>query len=198
VVVLALGACADTTDRYILENEPSAVHVHSRVRFVLVRTVSLPTYAAAEEIAVKGNEGIIRISNEGLWADDPERATTLVITRHLTEMTNATVAAEPWPLSESPEAAIDVRVQNFFPTPENTLRLSGLYFLGGEEIEEVENFDDAEFPTTPKVPRRTIRSRTVPFEFVVPLPDYSISALVRGQSVLLRALSEKIAYDLSR
>ena len=151
-IATGLANCADTSRRYGLEATPSQVKVRARVSSVLIRTVSLPTYAEAEEIAIQDESGVIRISKSDLWADEPERATTLVISRLLNLMTGATVAPQPWPLEETPQAVVDVRVEQLLATNRNTLRLSGQYFLGGQEVDQ-EFSEDEE----PKPLRRTIK-----------------------------------------
>ncbi len=189
--LLALAACDDNTRRYPLEATPSTIKVRASVSSVLVRSVSLPTYAASEEIAFQDEFGVIKLSASDLWADDPERATTLVISRHLNQMTSATVAPEPWPIEEQPKATVDVRVEQLVATNRNTLRLSGQYFVGGQEIQP-EYSEDPE----PKSPRYTIRARSRLFDIEVPLPGAASGALAVAQSNALRVLSERIAKDL--
>lgn len=196
VTALSLTACADNTRRYALEATPSAspLKVRSRVSKVLVRSVSLPTYAAAEEIAFRDEAGVIRLSDAELWADDPERATTLVVSRHLNLMTNATVAPEPWPLEEVPDAAIDIRVEQMVATSRGTLQFSGQYFIGGQEIEQDLSLDEE-----PKLPApRTIRSRSKLFDIEVRLFSGAPGALAVAQSEALRLLSEQLARELAR
>ena len=192
---MSVAACADNTRRYALEATPSEkpVKLRARVGTVLVRSVSLPTYAASEEIAFQDATGVIRLSDTELWADDPERATTLVVSRHLNQMTSATVAPQPWPLEEVPDAAVDIRVEQLVATNRGTLRLSGQYFIGGQEIEPDDSLDE-----TPKTPRRTIRSRSRLFDIEVRLGSAEPGALARAQSAALRVLSEEIARDLAR
>ncbi|WP_083098381.1 PqiC family protein [Pseudophaeobacter leonis] len=170
---VALAGCDDNTRRYALDATPteSAVKVRARVASVLVRAVSLPTYAAAEEIAFQDASGVIKLNKSDLWADEPERATTLLTSRHLNQMTSATVAPQPWPLEETPQATVDIRVEQLVATNRNTLRLSGQYFIGGQEIESYDT-DEAR----PKVARRTIRSRSELFDIEVPLLSAGPSA----------------------
>lgn len=191
-IATGLASCSDTSRRYGLEATPSPVKVRSRVSSVLIRTVSLPTYAEAEEIAIQDASGVIRISKSDLWADEPERATTLVISRLLNLMTAATVAPQPWPLEETPQAVIDIRVEQLLATNRNTLRLSGQYFLGGQELDPEFN-EDGE----PKPPRRTIRSRSRLFDIEVPLQSPDLGELTRAHSDALRILAEKIAHELT-
>ena len=190
---LAVSGCEDTTQRYPLEAVTSSVKVRVAVSSVLVRSVSLPTYAAAEEIAFQDETGAIKLNASELWADDPERATTLVISRHLNQMTSATVAPQPWPMEEQPLAAVDIRVEQLLATNRNTLRLSGQYFIGGQEIEQ----DYSEDPGD-KAPQRTIRSRSRLFDIDVPVQGNAPGALAAAQSDALRVLAEEIARDLAR
>lgn len=189
---LVVAGCEDTTQRYPLEAVTSSVKVRVAVSSVLVRSVSLPTYAAAEEIAFQDETGAIKLNASELWADDPERATTLVISRHLNQMTSATVAPQPWPMEEQPLAAVDIRVEQLLATNRNTLRLSGQYFIGGQEIEQ-DYSEDAGV----KAPQRTIRSRSRLFDIDVPVQGNAPGALAAAQSDALRVLAEEIARDLA-
>ena len=192
---VTLAGCEDNSRRYALEATSSVAPVkqmRARVSSVLVRSVSLPTYAAAEEMAFQDETGVIKLNKTELWADEPERATTLVISRHLNRMLAATIAPEPWPLEEAPQAAVDIRVEQLLATNRNTLRLSGQYFTGGQEIEP--SLDEE----IPKVPRRTIRSQAELFDIEVAILSETPGVLATAQSDALRILAERIAKDLSR
>jgi hypothetical protein len=192
---VTLAGCEDNSRRYALEASPSVEtmkKMRARVSSVLVRSVSLPTYAAAEEMAFQDETGVIKLNKTELWADEPERATTLVISRHLNRMLSATVAPEPWPLEESPEAAVDIRVEQLLATNTNTLRLSGQYFIGGQEIEP--DLDEE----IPKVPRRTIRSQAELFDIEVVIVSEAPGVMATAQSDALRLLAVRIAKDLAR
>ena len=197
ILILALTTgvvgCSDASRRHEIEAAPSAVKVRSRVSSILIRTVSLPTYAAAEEIAFQDPSGAIKIVKSELWADAPERATTLVISRQLNLMTSATVAPQPWPLEEGPLAIVEIRVEQLLATNRETLQFSGQYFIGGREIEQDLGEDEA-----PKPPRRTIGSRSRLFDIEVPLQSTDIRTLAKAHSEALRLLAEKIARDLAR
>lgn len=196
VLLLPLAACDSDTRRFTIEAAPPAkeeVRLRARVGKVLVRTVSLPTYAASEEVAFEDATGVIKLSKSDFWADEPERATTLVISRLLNQMTTATVAPQPWPLEETPQAAVDIRVEQLLATNRATLRLSGQYFIGGAEIEP-----DFDAEDVPKSPRYTIRSKARLFDIHVPLASTETAAFAAAQSQALRVLAEKIARDLSR
>ncbi len=155
-LALGLAACGDGGPRYLVESPTSDLRVRAAVKTLLVRTVSLPSYAADEEIAFQDDEGVVRTGNFGLWADDPERATTLAVTRHLNMMTSAKVAPEPWPLPQTPEGVVDIRVETFLATNKNSFRVSGQYFLGSEEADPEDPFGDPDAP---------------PKSFPAPLPD---------------------------
>lgn len=196
LAALLLASCGETGPRYLVEPSESDLRVRAAVDTVLVRTVSLPTYAAAEEIAYQDETGAVRTTGEGLWADEPERGATLAISRHLNAMTGVTVAPEPWPLPDVPEAVVDVRVEQMLATNEGTLRLAGQYFVGSEQPDPPEpDFDDEEPPKAPPPP---VRARSRIFDIVVPLRGEGLGALGRAQSAAMTELSERIARDLAR
>ncbi|MDD9742208.1 ABC-type transport auxiliary lipoprotein family protein [Marinovum sp. SP66] len=195
LALAALTACADTEPQYLLEPAPSKLRVNSVVRTVLVRTVSLPTYAADQKIAVQGEGGEVLASDFGLWADEPERATTLIISRNLNTMTSARVAPEPWPLPEPPKGVIDIRIETFIATQTDTFRMSGQYFMGSETPDPIENFDDPDAP--PKIVPAPLSDKARVFDIIVALPVKTAAAIAAAQATALTTLSEQIARDMA-
>ncbi|MDF0600239.1 ABC-type transport auxiliary lipoprotein family protein [Psychromarinibacter sp. C21-152] len=196
LLAMTLVACGEGGPRYLVESPTSELRVRSAVRTLLVRTVSLPTYAADEEIAFQDDEGVVRTMNFGLWADEPERATTLTVTRHLNAMTSAKVAPEPWPLPRPPEGVVDIRIETYIATNADTFRISGQYFLGSEEPEPEDNFDDPDYE--PRTQPPPLPDRVGVFDISVALVGEGPSAIATAQAAALTRLSEKIARDLVR
>lgn len=91
-----------------------------------VADISLPAYAAREEIS--SSDDSVLILSDTLWADDPTRSVTLSLARHLSELTGARVASEPWPFDSLAQARVEVRVEDLIVSG-NALRLSGQYFV---------------------------------------------------------------------
>jgi hypothetical protein len=126
---VALLAACGTPDRLLPTPQTTAAErVSSRYASIEVLEVSLPTYAAGEEIVVESEGGGLEASDL-LWADDPTRAITLALARNLSEVTGARVAPEPWPFDNFPGARVDVRVEQFLATSGGTIMLSGQYFV---------------------------------------------------------------------
>lgn len=144
----------------------------------MVRTVSLPTYAAAEEIAIEIAPGIIGTDADILWADDPERAVTLAMTQHLDAILSATVGPDPWPFAGLPDVSIDVRVAQMLAGSDGIFRLSGQTFIGGDGID----FPNGSFG----------------FDITEPLASTAAQDIARAQAQALLALSEDIARRLAR
>lgn len=193
--MLGLMAACTTTPQYLVETRSSDLHVRAAVRTVLVRTVSLPTYAADQKIAVQDETGSIQAEDFGLWADEPERATTLAITRHLNAMTSAKVAPDPWPLPEPPQGTVDIRIETFIATNRNTFRASGQYFMGSEIPDPI---DDPDPDKPPRVLPAPLPDKARLFNIEIPLPTKSPADIAVAQASALLALSEKVARDLSR
>ena len=129
LALVALLAACGGPDRLLPTPQTTATErVASRFASIEVLEVSLPTYAAGEEIVVEAGGGALETSDL-LWADDPTRAVTLALTRNLTEVTGARVAPQPWPFDSFPDARVDVRVEQFLATRDGTIRLSGQYFV---------------------------------------------------------------------
>ncbi|GGB14094.1 PqiC family protein [Allosediminivita pacifica] len=197
LMIAALSACGDGGGpRYLVESPPSALSVRSAVDTLLVRTVSLPVYAADEEIAFQDESGVIQTTNLGLWADDPERATTLTITRHLNAMSSAKVASEPWPLPQPPEGVADVRIENFIATNAGTFRISGQYFMGSEQPQPEINFENPD--EQPRQLPAPLPDRVKIFDISVSLVGEGPAAIAAAQAAALTELSEQMARDLVR
>lgn len=127
---LALAACGGMPDRYAVT--PPAVTETVRIGFraVEVADVSLPSYAAADEIAVEDDDGKLVTSDDMLWADSPERAVALELARHLARLSGARVASEPWPFEATPDARLEVRFESLLAGADGRFRSAGQYFVG--------------------------------------------------------------------
>lgn len=127
---LTLAACTGTPDRFAVN--PPAVTDSVRIAFqsVEVRDVSLPAYAAADEISVQEGDGTL-VTNDGvLWADAPERAVALELAGNLAKLSRARVASEPWPFEAFPDARLEVRFESLVAGADGQFRTSGQYFVG--------------------------------------------------------------------
>ena len=99
-----LAACG-TPDRIAVQ--PPAISETVRIGFasVEVKDVSLPSYAAADEVAQQAIDGSL-ITSKVLWADAPERAIGLELSRNLAQLTKRRIASEPWPFEEDAAATL--------------------------------------------------------------------------------------------
>ncbi|MBT8424506.1 MAG: PqiC family protein [Silicimonas sp.] len=126
--LLLLTACGGD-ERFIASPQVTPTErVSSRFASVELREVSLPEYAAREEIYVETAEGSLTASDL-FWADNPTRAVTLALSRNLAEITRVPVAPEPWPFDATPDGRVDVRVERFLRAPDGSLVLTGQYFV---------------------------------------------------------------------
>ncbi|MBT8409153.1 MAG: PqiC family protein [Alphaproteobacteria bacterium] len=132
-----LAACASSPDTLVrVAAPPLSERISIGHASLLVRTVSLPTYAASEEIHRQGADGALTSSPTLRWADEPERAITLELSRALAELTRARVAPDPWPFGSDPGAEIDVRIEDLLAGSDGALLLSGQYFVSSESGRE--------------------------------------------------------------
>ena len=117
--------------------QPPAITETVRIGFksVEVKDVSLPSYAAADEIAQQAPDGTL-ITSKVLWADAPERAIGLELSRNLARLTKRRVASEPWPFEEDATATLDVRFADLIAGTDGTYRATGQYFVGVYEGRE--------------------------------------------------------------
>ncbi|MBU2936673.1 MULTISPECIES: PqiC family protein [Pacificibacter] len=127
---LVLASCGAAPDRYTVTAPVVTEKLRIGFSAVEVSDVSLPTYAAADEIVVQDATGKLVPSGAALWADTPERSVALELTRNLAKLTNARVASEPWPFEAFPDARLDVRFESLVAQADGQFRATGQYFVG--------------------------------------------------------------------
>ncbi|OCX65290.1 hypothetical protein BFP70_09475 [Thioclava sp. SK-1] len=129
--LLLLAACSDPLDtaRYTLDPPAPTERLANRLGRAELRDVSLPDYASGQEITFQTADGALRSTPDNIWADDPARAMTLVLARQITQLSGATVLAEPWPLAAEPQRRVEVRVEKFVAAADGMVHLSGVYIV---------------------------------------------------------------------
>lgn len=136
-MTMALGGCGGTPDLFPVTPPEVTETIAISLRSIEVRDVSLPTYAAADEIAIEDADGRLIAAGSSLWADTPRRAISLELSGHLARLTGRRIASEPWPFEEFPQARLDVRFESLLAGADGRLRASGQYFVavvdGGRE-----------------------------------------------------------------
>lgn len=177
-LAVALAGCSAPTNRLALMPQSSTLELRPLVGSAMVRTVSLPAYAAAEEVARETQDGLIGADADVLWADDPQRAATLVLTSTLSDILNIDVGPEPWPFIRLPDVAIDVRVARILARADGQFDLAGQFFVGGDGID--------------------FRNTATDFAITVPMSDQSLGSIAAAQSFALVQLAEAIARQLGR
>jgi len=170
------AACGGNEKRFAV---PSAPIEMGTIRIahgtVEVLEVSLPSYAADPEIAVRGPDGAVELSNSLLWADEPTRAVTLELTRYLGQATGARVASEPWPFYDPAQARVEVRVEEMLAEGATLFRMSGQYFVA---------------------PQNGGRDRSGLFSITAPIaPDGGAPAIAAARGAVVRDLALKIARE---
>ena len=174
-LAMALSACGGTPDLYSVT--PPQVTEKIRIAFAMVevRDVSLPSYAAADEIAVQDATGKLVIDAGTLWADSPERAVALELAGNLARLSGAKVASEPWPFEALPEARLDVRFESLLAGADGQLRAAGQYFVG---------------VTDGRSERSGLFNLSVPFD-----PEGGPQAIAHARGRVILELSTKIARE---
>jgi uncharacterized lipoprotein YmbA len=142
IVLIGLGLTACGADTTFVRTEPAPVtdRIQIAYRSIEVRRVTLPTYAASEEIYGQGADGILASTGSVRWADVPDRAITLELSRNLAELTGARTASEPWPFTSQPDAHIEVRFEDLLAGADGVFRVSGQYFMTAETGRERSGF----------------------------------------------------------
>lgn len=129
----ALAACSGTAVRIPVAAPSVGDTIKTSIRSLEVRDVSLPDYAAAEEIYIESADGTLSSSSDVLWADVPVRAISLELSRNLAELTGKRIAAEPWPFESFPQARLEVRMDQLLAGADGVFRASGQYFVASFE-----------------------------------------------------------------
>ena len=128
---------------------------------VALRNVSLPSYASGETIFTADETGRLIEAPGLLWADDPGRAMTLELSRHLNRITSARVASEPWPFLDNAEAEVEIRIEDMLARADGTFVLSGQYFVTAETGREHAHLFDLSVPVAPaRTPEDLARARS--------------------------------------
>ncbi len=178
--MLSLSGCALAPPaQYLIDAPTSTLRLRPIIASLEVRDVSLPLHAGAEGLTVQGTDGVLRTNTSAVWADAPSRAATLSLVRHLSAITGARVAPEPWPFVEPPSATLTVSVETFFASVDGPLQLTGSYalasFTGG------------------------LSDRGGRFDITVPVPEDAPTTLIgAAHGTALRSLSETIARQIAR
>lgn len=166
VLLLCLGVSACTPPTTFVRVAPTPVteRISISYRTLEVRSVSLPTYAASEQIYGQDADGLLVSEGSLLWGDVPERAITLELSRTLAELTGARTAPEPWPFGTRPDAQIDVRFEDLLAGADGIFRVSGQYFVSADIGRERSGLFRLEVPYDPTTGAEAIaqaRSRAI-------------------------------------
>ncbi len=170
-----LGACShgENTARYMIDPPLTGERVPDRLGTAELKDVSLPEYAAAGEISWQTEDGAVRSNTKQLWADTPQRAFTQTLARTISDLSGATVIAEPWPLAEPPRRRLEVRVEKALAQSDGVYRLSGRYFVSDEAAGGA--------------------NQARSFDISVPLADDEPGTIARAQSQAITQLARQIA-----
>lgn len=173
---LCLAGCGGEPARLTVSPAASEMQTRVSVSSVVVGDIALPEYANASEIARETEDGLIEIVPDLIWADVPEDAMANALVRHLSQITNASVARAPWPLSSFPDAELTVRAERMLVRADGQLHLSGQFAIRRDDGPWAER----------------IRS----FDVVVPVQSDDLPALADAHAQAWRELAEQIAGQL--
>ncbi|MFK7878483.1 membrane integrity-associated transporter subunit PqiC [Roseobacter sp.] len=133
---LVLASCAVSPDRYVVPSPEVTQRQNIAFRSVEIRKISLPAYAASDEIPQQGADGKLTSAGSVLWADTPERAVSLELSRNLAKLTGARVASEPWPFETFADARLEIRFESLIAGDDGQFRTTGQYFVAVESGNE--------------------------------------------------------------
>lgn len=136
---LVLAGCGGPADLYSVNAPAVSDQISIAFNSVEVRDVSLPAYAAADEIAIEAAGGVLLTDSDVRWADNPARAVSLELTRHLVQLSGKRIASEPWPFEDFPEAQVEVRFESLIARSNGTYNATGQFFVSSD-IDENDDF----------------------------------------------------------
>lgn len=177
VALAVLAGCGSST-QVLMPDATPALRVSPVVSTIEVRDVSLPRYAAGDQIVVLTPEGVLSPFRGMVWADTPERVVSLSLAENLGTITGARVSTEPWPFLEPPQVSITVRAARFVATEAGTLRFSGQYAIA---------------PVA-----SALSDRSGQFDIAVPILANSPQAVAQAQAQAVANLAETLARRLAR
>lgn len=175
-IALPLAGCSDPEDtgRYLIDPPAGGARIPNVIGSAELRDVSLPEYASGQEVAWQTEDGAVRSTPDELWADTPQRAFTLALAGRISDISGATVIAEPWPLAASPDKRLEVRVERALAGADRIYRLEGRYFVSSQDFDEGADL-------------------TRRFTIAVPLNGEGPAAVARAQSQAIAQLAEQMA-----
>jgi len=177
VALAVLAGCGSST-QVLMPSASPALRVRPGVNSIEVRDVSLPRYAAGDEIVVLTKEGVLDPFRGMVWADTPERVVTLSLAENLGAVTGVRVSTEPWPFLEPPQVSITVRVARLLATEAGMLQFAGQYAIAPVGA--------------------ALSDRSGQFDIAVPITGNSPQAIAQAQAQAVSNLAETLARRLAR
>ncbi|MCK0169042.1 PqiC family protein [Jannaschia sp. S6380] len=173
-LLFALAACTET-QYFAPPPSTTDLRVNVAASTVQVNEISIPEYAINQEIPIQQADGALLTNTDKLWADLPDRAMQASLTRHLNTITDARVAAEPWPLSGFPDVELSVFVEDMIVRATGDIRFTGIYAIRSE----------------------TGRDKVGNFALSAPVADLdSYFAIIAAHEAVWLQLAEQLARDL--
>lgn len=177
VVLIVLAACSAPEERYLLPEISGVDTYRARVRTVQVARMDLPAYVSDSEITLLGDDGVLRPTKAGFWADEPERAMSEMLAAGLDQALSASVAADPWPFETPADVQVAVKVHRLSGIPGQNLLFSGQYFLTSPAHGHLE--------------------KAYRYSYSVPMTGPTIQAMAQAQTEAMRQLVNDIARQIA-
>lgn len=176
---LALAGCGDSA-RYLVETPPAATSgtVALRLSSIELKDITLPAHASGPEVLIQSADGALVSVGDADWADEPVRAYSAALARHLDQRSSATVATEPWPLFERAQAELVVRIDRMLARADGQFELSAQVAITSAE--------------------RVVRDRIERFSLTTPLPSPDAAGVASASGTALQLLAERILAMLAR
>ncbi|WP_158617379.1 PqiC family protein [Falsigemmobacter faecalis] len=176
---LALAACGGSNPaRFLPEVAGSVPQQRLRIATIELRDIVLPAYGSAADILSEGPDGALKALKGAEWADNSAEALTADLARRLDLGGTASVAAEPWPLSEPADIRLEVRIDRILAARDGTFRISGQFAVASPDLR--------------------MREFLERFAISVPLTDPTPAGIAAAYGRALDDLSSRILLRLAR
>lgn len=176
VLVAALLAGCGTDTTYLTAPTAAEQQVALRVGSIEVQDMVLPDYAEAPEIMIEGADGGLKPIKGAVWGNMTARGVSAQLVESLGARTTAKIAAEPWPLTDYPDATLQVRVDRILARADGSFVFSGQYAVAS--------------------PDRKLREFIERFAISVPLAGASPGAIAQAKGAALDQLADQIVARL--
>lgn len=175
-----LAACGTgNPTRYLVAEAPvPAAKQRLSIATIELRDLVLPSYGSDAAILLEEAGGGLKALRGVEWADSSAEAVTAALAQRLDAGSTASVAAEPWPLSEPSDLRLEVRISRVMAARDGQFKLDGQFAFAAQSA--------------------AVRESLERFSISVPMTGQGPDAIAWAYGAALDELSGRILRRLAR